>query len=82
MSRSIWKPDFLHNQYSEQQGHDEIYLVNRATRLTEEMVGQRIQVYNGIRFLPLQVNTDMVGHLVGEFAPTRKRSASKKAKKK
>jgi small subunit ribosomal protein S19 len=46
------------------------------------MVGQRIQVYNGMRFLPLQVNPDMVGHLVGEFAPTRKRPASKKVKKK
>lgn len=81
MSRSLWKPDFLHTQYSDQLGRDEIYLVNRSTRLTTEMVGQRIQVYNGIRFFPLQVNSDMVGHLVGEFAPTRKRSVSKKVKK-
>lgn len=81
MSRSIWKPDFLHTQYADQLGRDEIYLVNRSTRLTTEMVGQRIQVYNGIRFFPLQVNSDMVGHLVGEFAPTRKRSTAKKVKK-
>jgi len=82
MSRSIWKPDFLHSQYSDQVGRAEIYMVNRATRLTSEMVGQKIFIYNGMRFLPLQVNSDMVGQLVGEFAPTRKRMISKKGKKK
>jgi len=81
MSRSIWKPDFLHTQYIDQAGQEEIFLVNRATRLTLEMVGQRIQVYNGMRFFPLRVSSDMVGHLVGEFAPTRKRSVNKKGKK-
>lgn len=82
MSRSIWKPDFLHEQYSSQLGNQEIYLINRATRLTAEMVGQRLFVYNGVRFFALQVNSDMVGHLAGEFAVTRKRLTVKKGKKK
>jgi ribosomal protein S19 len=46
------------------------------------MVGLKLQVYNGIRFFPLNVTNDMLGHRVGEFAPTRKKPIPKKKKKK
>lgn len=36
------------------------------------MVGKMIKIYNGKEFLPLQVTVEMIGHYLGEFAPTRK----------
>jgi small subunit ribosomal protein S19 len=35
------------------------------------MVGYTIAVHNGRRFIPVYVNENMVGHKLGEFAPTR-----------
>jgi small subunit ribosomal protein S19 len=35
------------------------------------MIGLTIQVYNGKIFVPVFVNENMVGHKLGEFAPTR-----------
>jgi small subunit ribosomal protein S19 len=36
-----------------------------------DMVGYTIAVHNGRRFMPVYVNENMVGHKLGEFAPTR-----------
>jgi small subunit ribosomal protein S19 len=47
-------------------------------------VGLTFGVYNGRKFLPVQVTENMVGHKLGEFAPTRTfggHSADKKAKR-
>lgn len=86
MSRSSWKPLYIHNDFIEQKKvnkeHEDIVLFNRATVLTKQMVGLKLQVYNGIRFFPLNVTNDMLGHRVGEFAPTRKKPIPKKKKKK
>jgi small subunit ribosomal protein S19 len=38
-----------------------------------EMVGMRIQIYNGNRFVPIEVTGEMLGHKFGEFALTRGR---------
>jgi small subunit ribosomal protein S19 len=35
------------------------------------MVGYTIAIHNGRRFIPVSVNENMVGHKLGEFAPTR-----------
>ncbi|NTV24254.1 MAG: 30S ribosomal protein S19 [Nanoarchaeota archaeon] len=40
-----------------------------------EMIGVAIKVYNGKEFMPVHVVEDMVGHIIGEFAPTRRRVA-------
>lgn len=88
MGRSSWKPKFIHNEVSKQflsiKQHltDEIVTCNRATYLTEPFVGQKIHVYNGLRFYSIIVSSDMLGHRVGEFAPTRKKPVAKKDKKK
>ncbi len=42
----------------------------RSTILTE-MVGQTSAVHNGKKFIPVYVTENMVGHKLGEFAPTR-----------
>lgn len=45
---------------------------SRACTITPEMVGYKFMVHNGKDFLPVLVLEDMVGHKLGEFAPTRK----------
>jgi small subunit ribosomal protein S19 len=37
-----------------------------------EMIGLTIEVYNGKEFVPVKVTARMLGHYLGEFAPTRK----------
>lgn len=84
MARSKWKTTFIHPTFTLQQKNNkvnsEIFLVNRATQITKQMVGNKVQVYNGIRFFPFSINNDMVGQRVGEFSPTRKRHISPKKK--
>ncbi len=43
----------------------------RRCTIVPEFVGQRFEVHNGNKFLPVFVTEDMVGHKIGEFAPTR-----------
>ncbi len=43
----------------------------RASTITPEMVGHTFEVHNGNKFIKVFVQEDMVGHKLGEFAPTR-----------
>lgn len=44
----------------------------RRSTISPEMVGKTIAVHNGKVHVPVLVTEDMVGHKLGEFAPTRK----------
>ena len=44
---------------------------SRASMITPEFVGMTIAVHNGNKFIPVYVTENMVGHKLGEFAPTR-----------
>ena len=44
---------------------------NRACTIVQEFVGMHFEVHNGKMFHKLYVTEDMVGHKLGEFAPTR-----------
>lgn len=44
---------------------------SRRSTVLPEMVGYTIAIHNGRRFIPVSVNENMVGHKLGEFAPTR-----------
>lgn len=44
----------------------------RASTITPEMVNRTIAVHNGRVHVPVFINENMVGHKLGEFAPTRK----------
>ena len=44
---------------------------SRRSTVTPEMVGHTIGVHNGRKFIPVFVSENMVGHKLGEFAPTR-----------
>ena len=80
MSRSAWKPLFLHPQVIEKLTANEITVQNRASIITQSMVGMNFKIYNGVRWFPLKVSADTVGQPLGQFAPTRKRPIPKKAK--
>ena len=44
---------------------------SRRSTITPEMIGHTLAVYNGKKFVPVYVTDNMVGHKLGEFAPTR-----------
>ena len=78
MSRSLKKPPFIH--YKLMQRVDDmqasgkksvIKTWSRASTISPEFVGLTIGVYNGNKFIPVYVTENMVGHKLGEFAPTR-----------
>jgi small subunit ribosomal protein S19 len=50
---------------------DVIKTWSRASMISPDFVGQTIAVHNGNRFIPVYVTENMVGHKLGEFAPTR-----------
>ena len=57
---------------------------SRRSMVMPEMVGLTIAIHNGRQHIPVLINEDMVGHKLGEFAPTRTyrgHAADKKAKR-
>lgn len=57
---------------------------SRRSMVSPDMVGLTIAVHNGRQHVPIFVTEDMVGHKLGEFAPTRTfrgHAADKKAKR-
>ena len=44
---------------------------SRRSTTTPEMVGHTIAMHNGKKFIPVYITENMVGHKLGEFAPTR-----------
>ncbi len=58
---------------------------SRRSTISPEFVGLNFAVHNGNKFIPVYVTENMVGHKLGEFAPTRTyygHGADKKSKKK
>ena len=78
MARSIKKGPFVEPrllkrvQDSNNAGQkDMIKTYSRASVIIPEMVGFTISVYNGKTWVPVFVTENLVGHKLGEFAPTR-----------
>ncbi len=44
---------------------------SRRSTITPDMVGHTLAVHNGKKFIPVYMTENMVGHKLGEFAPTR-----------
>lgn len=44
---------------------------SRRSMITPDFVGQTLAVHNGNKFIPVYCTENMVGHKLGEFAPTR-----------
>ena len=43
----------------------------RRTTISPEFVGHTVAIHNGNKFIPIYITENMVGHKLGEFAPTR-----------
>ena len=78
MPRSIKKGPFvdLHLQKKVEQamaagGRARIKTWSRRSMIIPDMVGMTISVHNGREHVPVLISENMVGHKLGEFAPTR-----------
>ena len=78
MARSIKKgffvdPGLMKKITKAQQSEDRrpIQTWSRRSTITPDFVGLNISVHNGKGFIPVYVTENMVGHKLGEFAPTR-----------
>jgi small subunit ribosomal protein S19 len=56
----------------DQRGRTVVKTWSRWSHVTPEMVGHTIGVHNGKQHVPVKVIENMVGHKLGEFAPTRR----------
>ena len=78
MSRSVWKGPFVDpslikkvEKLKGQTKTSPIKTWSRKSTIIPEFVGFSFLIYNGRKFIPLTISEDMVGHKLGEFAPTR-----------
>jgi small subunit ribosomal protein S19 len=78
MARSLKKGYFIDHHLEEkvkaanEQGDQRVIKTwSRRSTITPEMVGRTLAVHNGIKFIPVFVTENMVGHKLGEFAMTR-----------
>jgi small subunit ribosomal protein S19 len=78
MSRSSKKGPYIDEKLLEKvkktnpDGKDVIKTWSRRATITPEMIGYNIGVYNGKEHINVNVTEEMVGHLLGEFSPTKK----------
>ena len=79
MARSVWKGPFVElsllkkAEEAQEKGTraGPIRTWSRRSTILPQFVGLTFNVYNGQKFVPVSVNEEMVGHKLGEFAPTR-----------
>lgn len=78
MSRSLKKGPFVDFKLAKKiaaLGSDDRTIIKtwaRSSAISPEMVGKNIAVHNGKMHVPVFITENMVGHKLGEFAPTRK----------
>ncbi len=76
MSRSLKKGPFVESSLMEKvkkaQRGQTIKTWSRSSTIIPEMVGLTFAIHNGKDHIPVKINEEMVGHRLGEFAPTRK----------
>ena len=78
MSRSLKKPPYVEEKLfsrieamNEKREKKVIKTWSRSSTIFPEFVGHTIAVHDGRKHVPVYVTEDMVGHKLGEFAPTR-----------
>ena len=91
MARSVWKGPYVAKsvlkKVEEARASGKNMLIktwSRSSTILPNMIGLTFGVHNGNKFVPVVVSDQMIGHKLGEFAPTRTyhgHGADKKAKK-
>ncbi len=78
MPRSLKKGPYVHlslfkkvNSAQESGKKEIIKTYSRASTIIPKMIGMTIAVHNGKKFIPVYITENMIGHKLGEFAPTR-----------
>ena len=78
MSRSLKKGPFVHKgllrkiEEMNEAGEKKVLKAwSRSSTIFPQMVGHTIAVHDGKKHVPVYVTEDMIGHKLGEFAPTR-----------
>jgi small subunit ribosomal protein S19 len=78
VSRSVKKGPFIEksllkkvNEMNKVSDKKMIKTYSRCSTIIPDMVGNTISVYNGKSWVPVYVTENLVGHKLGEFAPTR-----------
>ena len=78
MSRSLKKGPFIDYklekrvlEMNETNKKSVIKTWSRSSMISPDFVGHTIAVHNGNKFIPVYVTENMIGHRLGEFAPTR-----------
>ncbi len=78
MARSLKKGPYVHYKLryrvekNIESGKKEVIKTwSRASMIIPEFIGQTIAVHNGRQFIPVYITENMIGHRLGEFAPTR-----------
>ena len=78
MSRSVWKGPFVDitlikkaEKVSDSGRKEVIKTWSRASTIMPSMIGHTIAVYNGRIHVPVLITEKLIGHKLGEFAPTR-----------
>ena len=89
MARSLWKGPFIDGYLLKKadaargSGRNmAIKTWSRRSTILPQFVGLTFQVHNGNKFIPVNISEEMVGHKLGEFAPTRTFRAHSAADKK
>lgn len=92
MTRSVWKGPFFDayllkkaEEAKKSTRNQVVQTWSRRSTIIPQFVGLTFGVYNGQKFIPVVVTEEMIGHKLGEFAPTRTyhgHGADKKAKRK
>ena len=78
MARSIWKGPFVYpslikkvEKQKETDSKRPIKTWSRNSTIIPEFIGQKFEIHNGKKFIPITVSEEMIGHKLGEFSPTR-----------
>jgi len=78
MGRSLKKGPFVDGhlitkieKLNESEGKQVVKTWSRRSTIPPDFVGHTIAVHNGIKFIPIYISENMVGHKLGEFSPTR-----------
>jgi len=78
MARAVWKGPFVEEslikkveKLKNETNKKPIKTWSRKSTIIPDFVGFSFLIHNGRKFIPLTISEDMVGHKLGEFAPTR-----------
>ena len=89
MARSVWKGPFVEESLIKKVDNQKnnpnrkpIKTWSRKSAIIPDFIGVSFLIYNGKKFIPITVSEDMVGHKLGEFAPTRQFAGHTPADKK